>query len=559
MIHLSYLIFLLQLISIYSIDYFSTWFNEQHQEIIDDPLALSVTGSIPQYINGKLARVGPTIYSTKNMNYTNYLDSFGRVSMWTISGKDQTTLFQSAIIRSLLYNSSLSENSISRHISQEKTEPATSPGIFDLNNMDNTDVDVYHFAGSNSFISFTDFHLANEIDLRTLRTIGTVQHNDTAPSGSFFSSSHPGEYIHPVSGQTYLINWLGVKTAKGSRINIYAMGSDLVRNVIGSVEIGFLPYSIHSVLVVGDYVVVFVGPVELDFMKTGINLCISCSTKDHLLSDPSDIYVFSLLSIGLDSADPETQPVSHVQLLPPDSLFVFHYVGGRLKTKDSHQHQSQSGDTILIDVCSYSAMDGVLGDYVLGNLADALDPQTRDKMPSHCNHLTRIELSVPASPLPRPQKPLSIKHLPITDITGREYRPELMSINPLYKEKPYCIVYALSHGVQGSNRYEDIGLLKIDLCVAEGIVDGTYPINTPTVLNIFHIDDVYLGEPIFVPNPDGSDEDSGSLLVMARDGAADKTRLMVIDANSFAVLASIDSPFSLMFEFHGQFWPNESL
>jgi len=559
MIHLSHLIFLLQLISIYSIDYFSTWFNEQHQEIIDDPLALSVTGSIPQYINGKLARVGPTIYSTKNMNYTNYLDSFGRVSMWTISGKDQTTLFQSAIIRSLLYNSSLSENSISRHISQEKTEPATSPGIFDLNNMDNTDVDVYHFAGSNSFISFTDFHLANEIDLRTLRTIGTVQHNDTAPSGSFFSSSHPGEYIHPVSGQTYLINWLGVKTAKGSRINIYAMGSDLVRNVIGSVEIGFLPYSIHSVLVVGDYVVVFVGPVELDFMKTGINLCISCSTKDHLLSDPSDIYVFSLLSIGLDSADPETQPVSHVQLLPPDSLFVFHYVGGRLKTKDSHQHQSQSGDTILIDVCSYSAMDGVLGDYVLGNLADALDPQTRDKMPSHCNHLTRIELSVPASPLPRPQKPLSIKHLPITDITGREYRPELMSINPLYKEKPYCIVYALSHGVQGSNRYEDIGLLKIDLCVAEGIVDGTYPINTPTVLNIFHIDDVYLGEPIFVPNPDGSDEDSGSLLVMARDGAADKTRLMVIDANSFAVLASIDSPFSLMFEFHGQFWPNESL
>jgi len=559
MIHLSYLIFLLQLISIYSIDYFSTWFNEQHQEIIDDPLALSVTGSIPQYINGKLARVGPTIYSTKNMNYTNYLDSFGRVSMWTISGKDQTTLFQSAIIRSLLYNSSLSENSISRHITQEKTEPATSPGIFDLNNMDNTDVDVYHFAGSNSFISFTDFHLANEIDLRTLRTIGTVQHNDTPPSGSFFSSSHPGEYIHPVSGQTYLINWLGVKTAKGSRINIYAMGSDLVRNVIGSVEIGFLPYSIHSVLVVGDYVVVFVGPVELDFMKTGINLCISCSTKDHLLSDPSDIYVFSLLSIGLDSADPETQPVSHVQLLPPDSLFVFHYVGGRLKTKDSHQHQSQSGDTILIDVCSYSAMDGVLGDYVLGNLADALDPQTRDKMPSHCNHLTRIELSVPASPLPRPQKPLSIKHLPITDITGREYRPELMSINPLYKEKPYCIVYALSHGVQGSNRYEDIGLLKIDLCVAEGIVDGTYPINTPTVLNIFHIDDVYLGEPIFVPNPDGSDEDSGSLLVMARDGAADKTRLMVIDANSFAVLASIDSPFSLMFEFHGQFWPNESL
>lgn len=315
-------------------DYFASWFQEQRNEILDEEINLPIDGVIPPYINGKLARLGPSIYTTKQKNYTNYLDSFGRVTMWTISGKDKTTTFQSAMIRSLLYNASVAEDSISRHITQEKTEPATQAGAFDLRQMDNTDVNAYHFAGSNSFISFTDFYIANEIDLRTLRTLGSVDHNDSIPRGSFFSSSHPGEYIHPVTQEKYLINWLGQKTAKGSRINVYAMGSDLVRKVIGSVDIGFLPYSIHSVLVVGDYVVIISGPVALDFLKTGINLCLSCSSNDNLGSEPTDIFVFSLKSVG--SSDPSAAPpTAHVQLSPPDSLFAFHYVGGWIKKNES--------------------------------------------------------------------------------------------------------------------------------------------------------------------------------------------------------------------------------
>ena len=70
---------------------------------------------------------------------------------------------------------------------------------------------------------------------------------------------------------------------------------------------------------------------------------------------------------------------------------------------------------------------------------------------------------------------------------------------------------------------------------------------------------MYLGEPIFVPNPTGLTEDSGSLLVINRDGMTNKSQLLIIDAISFEVVAQIDAPFPLMFEFHGQFWPDESL
>jgi carotenoid cleavage dioxygenase-like enzyme len=108
--------------------------------------------------------------------------------------------------------------------------------------MDNTDVNVYRFKGADTFLTFTDFHLMNEIDLRTLRTIGSAQFGaqDDAPEGAFFSSSHPGEYVH--STGVYLINWLGVKTARGSTLSVYTMGADMVRRVVGSVD-----HSCHTV------------------------------------------------------------------------------------------------------------------------------------------------------------------------------------------------------------------------------------------------------------------------------------------------------------------------
>lgn len=210
----------------------------------------------------------------------------------------------------------------------------------------------------------------------------------------------------------------------------------------------------------------------------------------------------------------------------------------------------------MVDVCAYSSMDGVIGEFVLGNLADVLNSDIRDRMPNNCNSVSRIEIAVPLS-RKEPPKPL-VKNLPIVDQDAHAYRMELISINPQYSNKPYCFAYGLAHGV-GSSRYEDLGLIKMDLCLAEKVADQSAPNGTPTVVKIFHQDNIYVGEPIFVPDPTGQTEDSGSLLVMSRDGVKNLSQLLIIDAISFEVVASIDAPFPLMFEFHGQFWPEESL
>lgn len=78
-----------------------------------------------------------------------------------------------------------------------------------MNNMDNTDVNVFKFKGEDTFMTFTDFHLATEMDFKTLRTIGSQQHKDHMPTLSAFSSSHPGFHTDSATGELLLVNWLG--------------------------------------------------------------------------------------------------------------------------------------------------------------------------------------------------------------------------------------------------------------------------------------------------------------------------------------------------------------
>lgn len=76
---------------------------------------------------------------------------------------------------------------------------------------DNTDVNTYLFPGSDRVMTMTDFHLANHVDLSSLRTIGTVPFDDTElVDNAQFSGSHPGEFVDEATGDKFIINWVGV-------------------------------------------------------------------------------------------------------------------------------------------------------------------------------------------------------------------------------------------------------------------------------------------------------------------------------------------------------------
>jgi beta,beta-carotene 9',10'-dioxygenase len=63
--------------------------------------------------------------------------------------------------------------------------------------------------------------------------------------------------------------------------------------------------------------------------------------------------------------------------------------------------------------------------------------------------------------------------------------------------------------------------------------------------------DCFYGEPLFVAQPDGVEEDDGVLLCVELDGAEKCSRLLIIDAASLELLAYADIPNMVPFGFHG--------
>ena len=72
-------------------------------------------------------------------------------------------------------------------------------------------------------------------------------------------------------------------------------------------------------------------------------------------------------------------------------------------------------------------------------------------------------------------------------------------------------------------------------------------------------EDCYPGEPVFVPSPDGRNEDSGVVLSVVLDTAAGTSLLLVLDAASFSEVARARVPHHIPFGFHGQYFSEGEL
>jgi beta,beta-carotene 9',10'-dioxygenase len=65
----------------------------------------------------------------------------------------------------------------------------------------------------------------------------------------------------------------------------------------------------------------------------------------------------------------------------------------------------------------------------------------------------------------------------------------------------------------------------------------------------------YFGEPLFVPAPDGEAEDDGVVLTVALDTEANRSRLVVLDGETFSERARVTLPHAAPFDFHGRYFP----
>jgi beta,beta-carotene 9',10'-dioxygenase len=64
----------------------------------------------------------------------------------------------------------------------------------------------------------------------------------------------------------------------------------------------------------------------------------------------------------------------------------------------------------------------------------------------------------------------------------------------------------------------------------------------------------YPGEPVFVERPGGSGEDDGVLLSVVLDSSAERSFLLIVDAQTFEEVARAEAPHHIPFGFHGQYF-----
>jgi carotenoid cleavage dioxygenase-like enzyme len=63
-------------------------------------------------------------------------------------------------------------------------------------------------------------------------------------------------------------------------------------------------------------------------------------------------------------------------------------------------------------------------------------------------------------------------------------------------------------------------------------------------------------EGCFVPNPNGSAEDDGVLMIPVFNGNIKKTYLLILDAKTMKPLTKAYLPVNMLFNFHGRFLEN---
>merc|ERR1719341_1336811 len=91
-------------------------------------------------------------------------------------------------------------------------------------------------------------------------------------------------------------------------------------------------------------------------------------------------------------------------------------------------------------------------------------------------------------------------------------------VNPNYYGRHYCYAYG-----------QAIVDVRRQYLVKKNVCDSTED-------KIWYKEEHYSGEPIFIPNPNGTSEDDGVLLVIVLDGSARLSYLLLLDGQSFETL-----------------------
>lgn len=156
---------------------------------VDDPMALKVTGHVPDWLKGKLFRNGPGKFSIGDKRLTHWFDGFALVSSFEF--KKNKIYYQAAFLKSdqLLESIELKDLKLSgfgqnlgespaKHISRDGQKVKTA----------NANINIERVG--KHLIAFGETPLPIEFEPSTLKTIGIFDYDDNLKKAKIWESAH---------------------------------------------------------------------------------------------------------------------------------------------------------------------------------------------------------------------------------------------------------------------------------------------------------------------------------------------------------------------------------
>ncbi|XP_008278770.1 beta-carotene oxygenase 2b [Stegastes partitus] len=507
-----------------------------------EPIGTSITGTIPEWINGNLLRNGPGKFEIGNQKFNHWFDGMALLHQFKISNGQVT--YKSRFLSSESYQSNKEYNRITMSEFGTVTVPDPCKNFFQRflsrfelpKGTDNANVSFVTYKGD--YYVSTETNCMHKVDPETLESIKKVDWSQfIAVNGA---TAHP--HTDP-DGTTY--NMGNSYTPKGAFYNIIRVPATkkteeetlegaTVLCSIPSVDKA-KPSYYHSFAMSENYVVFIEQPIKMNLLKIVTGKLTRKSIRDSFFWDPSLNTVFHLI-------DKQTGKVSAIRYLAKP-LTTFHQINAY-----------EEDGFLILDICASD--DGHLIEaYDIQNLhksGEALDevyntlsrvfprrfvlPLTVDKDTPYDQNLNRRPNSTATS--------VRIGNSKVFCTHEDLHREDLHQYGGLefpqinygrYNTHPYRYFYGC-----GFRHLVGDTLIKMDL-------HGKH-------MKVWDHPGLYPSEPVFIPSPNATEEDDGVVLSVVITPYKDKsTFLLVLDAKTFEELGRAEVPVNIPYGFHGTF------
>jgi beta-carotene 15,15'-monooxygenase len=474
-------------------------FHSLHEETAR---TLPVDGNLPDWLTGSLIRNGPGAFSFPDGSAVDHwFDGLAMLYRFTFDpggrarGGEAVVHYRNRFLRTEAHEAARRGEFESGFATGESTLRSRLSGFLRAP-YDNTNI-VAERAGE-SYLALTESPRWVEFDPDTLETTGHVQYDGAAPTGQLACAHLKRD---PATGT--LVN---VETAFGrtSTYHVYATQGPQERHHIGSVDTDEPAY-MHSFGLTPRYVVLTEFPLRLDpltFLRPGRQAPFIEQFEWH--PERGTRVVVLDRTTGEVVAEPVTDPV-----------FGFHHVNA---------YERRGGRELVFD------------------LETVPDATSIDSL--YLEELRAGELEAISGRVERFT----------VDLGAGRYRVGEASVE---REMLYAEGTALptASPARWCDTHRYVYAMSMDQPVTEW-ARGVLKLDTEDkTVRSFSDGADYFGEPIFVPAPDREPEDAGVVLSVGLDATADRSRLFVLDGETFAERGRITLPHAAPFDFHGRYFP----